>query len=68
MRYQIKNGTVSLGGKTVLDHIDFSVKGREKVAVVGRNGAGKRALFASHQSGNYLLTGTIKTFWKRNKD
>lgn len=44
MRYQIKNGTVSLGGKTVLDHIDFSVKGREKVAVVGRNGAGKTTL------------------------
>ena len=44
MRYQIENGTVSLGGKTVLDHIDFSVKGREKVAVVGRNGAGKTTL------------------------
>ena len=44
MRYQIENGTVSLGGKTILDHIDFSVKGREKVAVVGRNGAGKTTL------------------------
>ena len=44
MRYQIENGTVSLGGKTVLDHIDFSVKGREKIAVVGRNGAGKTTL------------------------
>ena len=41
MRYQIENGTVSLGGKTILDHIDFTIKGQEKIAVVGRNGAGK---------------------------
>lgn len=44
MRYQIENGTVSLGGKTILDHIDFSIKGQEKIAVVGRNGAGKTTL------------------------
>ena len=41
MRYQIENGTVSLGGKTILNHIDFSIKGQEKIAVVGRNGAEK---------------------------
>ena len=44
MRYQIENGTVSLGGKTILNHIDFSIKGQEKIAVVGRNGAGKTTL------------------------
>lgn len=44
MRYQIENGTVSLGGKTILDHIDFSIKGQEKIAIVGRNGAGKTTL------------------------
>ncbi len=44
MRYQIENGTVSLGGKTILDHIEFSIKGKEKIAVVGRNGAGKTTL------------------------
>lgn len=44
MRYVIENGTVSLGGRTVLDHIHFSIKGREKVAIVGRNGAGKTTL------------------------
>ena len=53
MRYQIENGTVSLGGKTVLDHIDFSVKGREKIAVVGRNGAGKTTLIKA-------ITGVLK--------
>ena len=44
MRYQIENGTVSLGGKTILNHIDFSIKGQEKIAVVGCNGAGKTTL------------------------
>ena len=38
MLYQIVNGTVSAGGQTILSHIDFSIKGNEKVAVVGRNG------------------------------
>lgn len=33
MRYQIENGTVSLGGKTILNHIDFSIKGQEKIAI-----------------------------------
>ena len=41
MRYQIKNGTVSLQGETVLDHIDFEIRGSEKIALVGKNGAGK---------------------------
>ena len=44
MKYQITNGTVSLGGKMILDHIDFTIKGKEKIAVVGRNGAGKTTL------------------------
>ena len=63
MRYQIENGTVSLGGKTVLDHIDFSVKGREKVAVVGRNGAGKTTLLRLI-SGELSLDRDDKNFGK----
>lgn len=63
MRYQIENGTVSLGGKTVLDHIDFSVKGREKIAVVGRNGAGKTTLL-SLISGELSLDRDDKNFGK----
>ena len=39
MLYQIADGTVSLGGETVLSHIDFEIHGTEKIAVVGRNGA-----------------------------
>lgn len=44
MLYQIRNGTVSAGGQVILSHIDFEVKGREKIAVVGPNGAGKTTL------------------------
>lgn len=44
MLYQIRNGTVSVGGQTILSHIDFEIKGQEKIAVVGRNGAGKTTL------------------------
>ena len=53
MRYQIENGTVSLGGKTILNHIDFAIKGQEKIAVVGRNGAGKTTLLR-------LISGELK--------
>ncbi|MDD7208739.1 MAG: ABC-F family ATP-binding cassette domain-containing protein [Lachnospiraceae bacterium] len=52
MLYQIENGTVSLGGKTIFDHINFSVKGNEKIGIVGRNGAGKTTLLR-------LLSGEI---------
>lgn len=44
MLYQITDGTVSLGGETVLNHFDFEIRGTEKIAVVGRNGAGKTTL------------------------
>lgn len=44
MLYQIRNGTVSVGGKEILSHVDFEIKGKEKIAIVGRNGAGKTTL------------------------
>lgn len=44
MLYQINDGTVSLGGNVILDHIDFEIRGTEKVAVTGANGAGKTTL------------------------
>ena len=40
MLYQISDGTVSVGGNVILRHIDFEIKGAEKIALVGRNGAG----------------------------
>lgn len=44
MLYQIQDGTVSFGSGVVLSHIDFAVRGRERIAVVGRNGSGKTTL------------------------
>lgn len=44
MLYQILDGTVSLGGNVILDHINFEIKGNEKVAITGPNGAGKTTL------------------------
>lgn len=44
MLYQIMDGTVSAGGIPILSHIDLTIKGKEKIGVVGRNGAGKTTL------------------------
>lgn len=44
MLYKITGGTVSLGGTVILDHVDFAVRGQEKIAIVGSNGAGKTTL------------------------
>ena len=41
MLYKIINGSVSFGADTVLERVDFEIKDREKVAIVGRNGCGK---------------------------
>ena len=44
MRYRIQQGSVSLGGEIILDHIDFEIKGNEKLALIGKNGSGKTTL------------------------
>lgn len=44
MLYQICNGAVRFAAETVLEHINFEIRGREKIAVVGRNGCGKTTL------------------------
>ena len=44
MLYQIRGGSVSLGGELVLNHVNFEIKHHEKIAVVGPNGAGKTTL------------------------
>lgn len=44
MLYQITDGTVSTGGHVILSHVDFEIKGNEKIALVGQNGAGKTTL------------------------
>ena len=44
MLYQITDGTVSAGGNVILQHVNFEIRGAEKLALVGRNGAGKTTL------------------------
>ena len=44
MLYQITDGTVSAGGVTILSHINFEIRGTEKIAVAGKNGAGDRVI------------------------
>ena len=44
MYYKIKNGSVTLGSNTVLEDIDFYIKDKEKICIVGRNGCGKTTL------------------------
>lgn len=44
MLYQICNGAVRFAAETVLEHINFEIRNKEKIAVVGRNGCGKTTL------------------------
>ena len=44
MLYEVIDGSVSINGELILSHIDFAVKGSEKIAIVGPNGAGKTTL------------------------
>ena len=53
MLYEIKNGTVSLGGNEILSHFNFRMVDNEKIGIVGRNGAGKTTLLK-------LLNGEIE--------
>lgn len=44
MNYRIVNGSVSYGADTILEEINFEIRNKEKIAVVGRNGSGKSTL------------------------
>ena len=41
MNYRIIDGSVSYGAETILEEINFEINEKDKIAVVGRNGAGK---------------------------
>lgn len=57
MNYRITNGAVSYGAETILEEINFEVKGKEKIAIVGRNGAGKSTLLKAIINNNMLEEG-----------
>ena len=55
MNYTIVNGAVEFGAETILEEINFEIKGKDKIAVIGRNGAGKSTLLKA-LSDNSMLT------------
>ena len=60
MNYRIVNGSVSFGADTILEEINFEIKNKEKIAIVGRNGSGKSTLLKAIID-NELLTEGIGT-------
>jgi len=44
MLFKITNGGVSFGADTVLENVNFEIREKEKIAIVGRNGCGKTTL------------------------
>ena len=57
MNYTITNGAVEYGADTILEEINFEIKGRDKIAVVGRNGCGKSTLLKAIVNNELLSEG-----------
>lgn len=47
MNYKIVNGAISYGAETILEEINFEIKEKDKIAIVGKNGCGKTTLLKS---------------------
>ena len=57
MNYRIVNGSVSYGADTILEEINFEIKNKEKIAIVGRNGSGKSTLLKAIMDNELLSEG-----------
>ena len=57
MNYRIANGSVSYGADTILEEINFEIKNKEKIAIVGRNGSGKSTLLKAIINNDLLSEG-----------
>ena len=63
MLYRITDGTLAIGGENLLEHFDFEIKGRERIAITGPNGSGKTTLIKmingllTPSSGELLIDG-----------
>lgn len=47
MNYKITNGSIAYGAETILEEINFEIKQKDKIAIVGKNGSGKTSLLKS---------------------
>ena len=47
MNYKITNGSINYGADTIIEEINFEIKDKEKIAIVGRNGSGKTSFLKS---------------------
>ena len=57
MNYRIVNGAISYGAETILEEINFEIKEKVKIAIVGRNGAGKTSLLKAIINNEMLEAG-----------
>ncbi len=61
MNYKIVNGSISFGADTILEEINFEIKEKEKIAIVGRNGCGKTTFLKSLIHNDMLEEGIGET-------
>ncbi len=47
MNYKIINGAIAYGAETILEEINFEIKEKDKIAIIGNNGSGKTTLLKS---------------------
>ena len=57
MNYKIINGAISYGAETILEEINFEIKEKDKIAIVGKNGCGKTTLLKSIVNNEMLEEG-----------
>ncbi|MGN1042108.1 MAG: ABC-F family ATP-binding cassette domain-containing protein, partial [Christensenellales bacterium] len=57
MQISIVNGSVEYNGEAVLSRIDFCVRDKEKIAIVGKNGCGKTTLLKAITGDAELVKG-----------
>ncbi len=67
MNYKIINGSISFGADTILEEINFEIKEKEKIAIVGRNGSGKTTFLKSLIHNDMLEEGVGESKFSINK-
>ena len=59
MLYRITDCTLAIGGENLLEHFDFEIKGRERIAITGPNGSGKTTLLNILSALDRQTAGTV---------